>query len=214
MRMYSPQYLKQLADQCREAGVLFIADEIFTGFYRAGTFLASEQAAIRPDIVCLSKGITGGFLPLSVTVVTENIFAAFLDDSKAQAFLHGHSYTANPIACAAALASLKILLDKKTQKNIQRIAKETDQHLDRLKQLGAPIENIRRLGTIGAFDLNTNEDYFNMSISQKIAQKSFEQGVLLRPLGKTLYTVPPYCTTNQELTQIYQTIEEIIGEIL
>jgi adenosylmethionine---8-amino-7-oxononanoate aminotransferase len=214
MRMHSPNFLQTLQKYCQKSGVLFIADEIFTGFYRTGTFLASEQAGIQPDMVCLSKGITGGFLPLSVTVTTERIYEAFLSDKKAQAFLHGHSYTANPIACAAANASLNILKRIETRDKIKHISQKTEEHLTVLSKRHSQIKNVRHLGTIGALDITNDSDYFDIEISNRIAKTCMDKGVLVRPLGKTIYTVPPYCITPVELKRVYDVISEALGEIL
>lgn len=214
MRMYSSDYLRQLQKYCRAHGVLLIADEIFTGFGRTGAFLASILADFKADLVCLSKGITGGFLPLSVTLTTEAIFDEFLRDSKAQAFLHGHSYTANPIACAAALKSLEILKRSETQERIQALSEQTKAHLEELQQKHTSIVSVRSLGTIGALDLKTNETYFTANLSQQISKVCFEQGVLLRPLGATIYTVPPYSTTDEELDFMYGTISQAITEVI
>lgn len=214
MRIYSEKYLQQLEKYCRAHGVVLIADEIFTGFSRTGTFLASSRADFKADIVCLSKGITGGFLPLSVSLVTEEIYNAFLADSKAQAFLHGHSYTANPIACAAALKSLEILERPETVNNIARISEETKNHLQSLKLQHPSILSVRSLGTIGALDVNAEENYFSTNVSLQVAQFCFKKGVLLRSLGSTIYTVPPYCTTPQQLSHIYSTISQAITEVI
>jgi len=212
MRIYSREFLKRLASICREEGVLLVADEIFTGFYRTGTFLASEQAGISPDLICLSKGITGGFLPLSTTLTTEEIFDAFKGESKATAFLHGHSYTANPIACAAALASLDLLLQESCQKRIQQLSIWTRDALDEIATLPW-VQNIRALGTIGAFDVKDHEGYFTTGFAEKFAQSCSKRGVLLRPLGGTVYTLPPYSTTQIQFRQIYGAIKDSLWEI-
>lgn len=214
MRMYSAKYLQQLQKYCRTHGVMLIADEIFTGFSRTGEFLASSHADFRADLFCLSKGITGGFLPLSVTLATEDIYQTFLDDSKSKAFLHGHSYTANPIACVAALKSLEILEREETKQNIQRLSKETQIHVARLQEKHSYVRAARSLGTIGALDLKIDENYFSLKISQKIAQYCFHKGVLLRPLGATIYTVPPYSTTTEQLSHIYSTISQAITDVI
>ncbi len=214
MRMYDGAYLKKLQSYCQAHGVLLIADEIFTGFGRTGTFLASEHAKFQADLVCLSKGITGGFLPLSVTIATEDVYNAFLGDSKAQAFLHGHSYTANPLACAAALKSLEILQRPVTQSRIHAIGEKTKQHLLRLAKKHQSIADVRHLGTIGALDLKTDENYFTANLARGIAEFCFHNNVLLRPLGSTIYTVPPYCTTDEELERIYETISMAIGTVV
>lgn len=210
MQMYAPEYLQKLQAYCREHGVLLIADEIFTGFGRTGTFLASEHAGLEADLLCLSKGITGGFLPLSVTLATEEIYNIFLSESKAQAFLHGHSYTANPLACAAALKSLEILKRPETQMRIRALSRNTSRHLEALKLKHSSIKAIRSLGTIGALDLNVGDSYFSGTTAKRIMDICFENNVLLRPLGATIYTVPPYCTTDEELEHIYNTISMAI----
>lgn len=206
MKMYSPAYLKKLSDLCRAKGVYLIADEVFTGFYRTGTFLACEQAQVQPDLICLSKGITGGFLPLSVTLTTKEVFAAFESPSLEKAFLHGHSYTANPIACAAANASFDILMSDETQEQIRAISQQTRAHLDILKTNSA-LTDIRSLGTIGAFNIKSNEGYFKGSFSKQFAQETQKAGVLLRPLGGVVYTLPPYCTSTEQMNKIYKVIE-------
>lgn len=214
MRMYDPKYLQKLQSYCRAHGVMLIADEIFTGFGRTGTFLASEHAGFAADLVCLSKGITGGFLPLSVTLATDDIYNAFLADSKAHAFLHGHSYTANPLACAAALKSLEILKRPETQARIQEIGAQTEKHLVNLKNKHNAIRAVRSLGTIGALDLSTGEDYFSATTAKQITDVCFQKNVLLRPLGATIYTVPPYCMSNEELAHVYETISMAITQVI
>jgi adenosylmethionine-8-amino-7-oxononanoate aminotransferase len=211
MRMYSPRYLQKLAQMCRDKGVYLIADEVFTGFYRTGTFLACEQASVQPDLICLSKGITGGFLPLSVTLASEEIFSAFHSEDLSRAFLHGHSYTANPIACAAALASLDLLLTKDCQDRIGQICQWTREQLDILaKSEPKRLKNARQLGTIGAIDIAEPTSYLSGKFSKKFAQQCQKQGVLLRPLGGTIYTLPPYCTSEAQFNKIYNVIQTVL----
>lgn len=205
MRMYSVAYLQKLAEICRVNGTLLICDEVFTGFYRTGHFLASDHAKIQPDIVCLSKGITGGFLPLAVTVVSQEIYQQFLGDQLQQAFLHGHSYTGNPIACAAANASFDLLNSPEVQRRISQIAQWTAEEISKLKGLEG-ISQPRYLGTIGAFDVEGYNGYFTGAFAKKFSQMCFEQGVLVKPLGGTVYTVPPYCISEDDFRKMYAVI--------
>ncbi len=207
MKMYSPQFLRDAVALCKEKGILTIADEVFTGFYRTGKWLASEYAEIEPDLLCLSKGITGGFLPLAVTLATEEVYSGFLSKQLSTAFLHGHSYTANPLACAAALESCKMLEEPSCIENRTRIANVTEK---RIRALGnhSQVKFARSLGTIGAIELKKEMSYFDGGRGRLI-QRALEKGVLLRPLGNVIYTVPPYCVTEGELNQIYETMEEL-----
>jgi len=212
MRIYSKNFLRSLAQMCREEGVLFIADEIFTGFGRTGTLLACEQAQIQPDMICLSKGITGGFLPLAATVTTNSVFEAFKAPDKSKAFLHGHSYTANPVACAAANASFNILQSEKCQKQIKQLSQWTRTALGDLKAIPG-VKNVRALGTIGAFEVEDADGYMAGSFAKKFSQACLAKGVLIRPLGKTVYTVPPYSTTENQFQRIYTVIRETLVEL-
>jgi adenosylmethionine---8-amino-7-oxononanoate aminotransferase len=209
MRMYPPEFLNELSQLCQDYGVLTIADEIFTGFYRTGTLFAFEQSQLRPDLLCLSKGITAGFLPLAVTLATEPIFESFLSEDMGQAFLHGHSYTANPLACKVAVKTLEILERPQTQQQIHQIIQQTSQCLSELRSVPNTY-NHRQLGTIGALEINSSgSSYFNKEVAQNIRRLSRQNGVLLRPLGNTLYSVPPYCTSAQDIKKIYQVIEQL-----
>jgi adenosylmethionine---8-amino-7-oxononanoate aminotransferase len=208
MRMYPPEFLRKASALCRQAGILFICDEVFTGFFRTGTCFAFEQAAIAPDLVTLSKGITGGFLPLAVTLATEEVFDAFKGTDIRQAFLHGHSYTANPIACAAALASWRLLQEPECQRRIARIAEVTRERISALARHPG-IKAARSLGTIGAIEIGQG-GYFT-SGTRDLAREAIERGVLLRPLGETLYSVPPYCVTDQELGLLFDAMEALAG---
>jgi adenosylmethionine---8-amino-7-oxononanoate aminotransferase len=206
MRMYPADYLKKAAALCREAGILFICDEVFTGFHRTGTCFAFEQAGIAPDLITLSKGITGGFLPLAATLATEEIFDAFGGTEIRRAFLHGHSYTANPIACAAALESWRLLQLPECQAAIANIATITR---ERIAALGRKrgVRAARSLGTIGAIEIGQG-GYFT-GRKRDLAREAIERGVLLRPLGDTLYSVPPYCVGDRELELIFDTMDAL-----
>lgn len=213
MKIYSAEYLQKLCRYSKEAGVLTIADEIFTGFYRTGTFLASEKASVSPDLVCLSKGITGGFLPLSVTITSDRLFESFRSQDMSRAFLHGHSYTANPLACAAALTSLELLKQPNCQDQIRNLEQWTKEEIQQLKDLPM-VSDARVLGTIGAFEANSVKNYFqNGDFARRFAKACEKRGALVRPLGSTVYTVPPYSTTHQQMSSIYKAIRETLFDI-
>lgn len=209
MVMYSPEVLEQLLQLCRKYNVLTIADEVMTGFGRTGTLFAFQQLQNeKPDIICLSKGITGGFLPLGVTACTGKIYNAFLAEEKHKALFHGHSYTANPIACAAANAGFDIFEMPETMAQIKRIA----QHNEQLKTLPARFQNIREVrctGTIAAveFAVPENSSYFNVLRDEAYAF-FLERNILLRPLGNIVYLMPPYCITAEQQQEVIDAITE------
>lgn len=210
MRVYDAKYLSEAVSLCQRYGVLTIGDEVFTGFYRTGKCFSFEHCGIAPDLLCLSKGITGGFLPLAVTLATEDVFSAFVSDELSRAFLHGHSYTANPIACAAALESWGLLQEPECLSRIEMISSVTRKHVQRLaKERG--VRSARCLGTVGAVELETPQTYLS-GTSQSWMQRAVKRGVLLRPLGNVLYAVPPYCLEETEVTRVYETMEELIHE--
>jgi adenosylmethionine---8-amino-7-oxononanoate aminotransferase len=206
MRMYHPVYLQRARELCDRHGVHLIADEIAVGFGRTGTLFACEQAGVAPDLMCLSKGITGGFLPLAAVLASEAIYDSFLDRSRERAFLHSHSYTGNPIACAAALESLALLTEGNLLADNRRRA-------DRMATLAAPlaahpnVSDVRQTGMIVAFELvadrRTLQPYPAVERrGQRAYRHALEQGVLLRPLGDVLYWMPPYCIDDDELAQL------------
>jgi adenosylmethionine-8-amino-7-oxononanoate aminotransferase len=204
MRMYHPAYLAMLREACDRHGVLLIADEIAVGFGRTGTLFACEQAGIRPDFICLSKGLTGGYLPLSVVVTTEPVYAAFYDDyAKLTAFLHSHSYTGNPLACAAALATLGIFRDDDVIARNRVLSA-------RLTEATAPLADhpqvaeVRQTGMIAAIefvrDRRTGERYdWRERRGLRAYQYALAQGALLRPIGNVIYLMPPYVITPEQI---------------
>ncbi|HYI76402.1 MAG TPA: adenosylmethionine--8-amino-7-oxononanoate transaminase [Chryseolinea sp.] len=213
MRMYSWEILETLIGEAKGAEVVCIADEVFTGFGRTGKMFASNYLANEPDIVAVSKGITGGTMALGVTSCCEKIVSAFRSIDKEKTFFHGHSYTANPIACAAGNASFELLMDERCQRQIKMIEQL---HL-RFKQKFngfKNVEEVRCLGTILALELKTHEktSYFN-EIRRKILPYFLSKNILLRPLGNVIYIVPPYVIQEHELTQIYSCIENFLLEI-
>ena len=197
MLMYSADALSEMIKICRENNLLTIADEVATGFGRTGKFFASDYLTETADIFCLSKGITGGFMALGATSCSEEVYSAFYDDNKMKAFFHGHSYTANPLACSAALASLDLMEDPKTWQNIERIV---SRHAGFLKQLDkySPAVSTRQLGTVAVVEIKTSDEtsYFNPA-RDALYGFFIENGVLLRPLGNIVYILPPYCISNE-----------------
>jgi adenosylmethionine-8-amino-7-oxononanoate aminotransferase len=211
MRMYEPAHLDVLLDTCRSEGILCIADEVMTGFGRTGPLFASEYTVNKPDIVCLSKGITGGTMALGVTACTDAVYQAFVDDDKLKTLFHGHSFTANPITCAAALASLDLLEDPACADRRQRIHRQHRAFAERLQKY--PLATgIRILGTVLAFDVATGAGYLD-NVGPVIARYSIERGIMLRPQGSNVYVLPPYCITEEQLEEIYQCIEGALNSL-
>jgi len=202
MRMYEAGLLDQLLGMAAEQGILFIADEVMTGFGRTGRLFAGEWLRQKADIICLSKGLTGGTMALGVTATDERIFEAFLSDDKRKTLFHGHSFTANPLACTAALASLDLVQRHEFAENIRRI---TERHQAFLGTLDSyPIAgNPRALGTVLAFEINTGRDEYINTIGTAITRDALARGIYLRPLGNTVYFMPPYCITEKEMDQVY-----------
>jgi len=190
MAMHSKNYLIGLAKMCQEFDVHLIADEIAVGFGRTGSMFAFQQAKIIPDFLCLSKGLTGGYLPLSVVLTTKTIYQAFYHNDTRQGFLHSHSYTGNPLACAAALATLSIFKNKKIIQSNRQKTKMINALLTDLKTL--PINNLRNLGMIWAFEIDKKIN------PEKILKYCHQHGLLIRPIGLTFYLMPPYCIKESE----------------
>ncbi len=213
MLMYEAEHLNELMAYCSKEGVLLIADEIFTGFGRTGKPFACHHVSEQPDIMCFSKGLTGGTMALGLTTCTQQIFDAFLSDDRLKTLFHGHSFTANPVACSAALASLDLFLDGATAINIKRI---TDLHAGFALKIKShrKIKTIRQTGTILAMEWETGTDtsYFN-SLRDRLYQYFLDAGIILRPLGNIIYILPPYCITTDDLNYIYSQIEQALEEI-
>jgi adenosylmethionine-8-amino-7-oxononanoate aminotransferase len=207
MRVWPAETLRAIRAVATEHRVLLIADEVLTGFGRTGPLFACEHAHVAPDILCLSKGLTGGFLPLGATLTTERIFEGFLSRDHARTLFHGHSYTANPLACAAALASIA-LLDERSAAQRARIERS---HVAAATRFGAHprVREPRVLGTMFAFDIDEGPAYLN-AIGPSLRAFALERGVLLRPLGNTVYFLPPYCTTDADLTRAYSVVHDFL----
>ncbi|WP_400191489.1 adenosylmethionine--8-amino-7-oxononanoate transaminase [Hymenobacter sp. B81] len=210
MVTYEPGVLDELLRLCRQHGTLCIADEVLTGFGRTGRLFASHYLREQPDLVCLSKGLTGGTMALGVTTCSAAVYESFLSPDRQKTLFHGHSYTANPVACAAGLASLELLLAPETRAHIDRIAAAHAAQAQRLA--GRPgVRAVRTLGTMLALELavpGEGTSYFS-TLRDQLYHHALRRGVLLRPLGNIVYTLPPYCTTDLELEQIYQVMDEL-----
>ena len=209
MRFHSPRFLKELCTLFREREIPVIFDEVMTGFGRTGSFFAYQQTGFLPDMICLSKGITGGILPLAVTIASNDLFDSFLGNNFTTALAHGHSYTANPVSCAAALASLDLHEQTDSLKQVKRINARIKHHLESLAS-NPKVEKARLLGGIAAFDLAGSETSYSASAGRELAAYAQEHGVLLRPLGNVLYLMPPYCTTDEELDTAFAVITDFL----
>lgn len=209
MRMVRPSFLRTVAERVSDAGLLLIFDEVMTGFGRTGGLFGCLSAETTPDIICLSKGLTAGFMPLSLTICRDAIFETFLGDDLEKAFLHGHSFTANPLGCAAGLASLDLLLDPACTKARQMIE---DVHLKRLSDIkNHPAASQCRLqGTVAALTFKTGDQGYSSTLGPKMKAFFLERGLLIRPLGSVVYLLPPYCVTGDELNQAWDAIAEAL----
>lgn len=213
MRMYPSPTLDKLLALAQKHHAISIADEVMTGFGRTGKHFACDYLFNKPDIVCLSKGLTGGTLALGATSCTEAIADAFKSEKLSKAFLHGHSYTANPIACAAANASFELLQRSGCQMAIERISAQQEAFAKKLAGKNG-IKDSRSLGTIMAVEFNTDEDSSYMSeMRNQLYPYFLDRGVLLRPLGNLIYVLPPYTITNQQLQYVHNTIEGFISTL-
>ena len=208
MLIYSAETLAEMRAICARHSVLFIADEVMTGWGRTGTLLACDQAGVVPDILCLSKGLTGGSMPLAVTMASEDIYAAHLSSDRARMFYHSSSYTANPIACAAANANLMIWHEEPVVGRIADLTRRQARQLGRLS--GQPhIRNARQLGTITAFEIGDGEGDYLSTLGPALKAGFLERSLLLRPLGNTVYVMPPYCIDDSDLDAVYDAILDV-----
>lgn len=211
MNMYQASLLNEILTLLKQQQIICIADEVMTGFGRTGKLFASEYMLEKPDIICLSKGLTGGTMALGVTACTTKIYDAFVSDDKLKTFFHGHSFTANPLACTAASASFDLLKQNNVITTIEWITKQNNKFVDQLKQYEPSIINIRTIGTILAFEINSGKKEYLNSIATSFTQQALQEGVYLRPLGNTVYIMPPYCISDSELQKVYATILKLIS---
>lgn len=206
MLIYAPQILHEMARIVKHYNALFIADEVMTGWGRTGTLFACEQAGVSPDILCTAKGLTGGAIPLAVTLATEEIFASHYSQDRTKTFFHSSSFTANPVACAAALANTKIW---RKEPVLERIANLTEKQHRRLASMGTDnrFTNIRQIGTIAALDIAVTDGGYMAAVGPTLQRHFLAQGVLLRPLGNTVYIMPPYCISSDDLDHVYSVVQ-------
>jgi len=207
MLVYSAAALGEMKRVCERHGVLFVADEVMTGFGRTGTLFACEQAGVVPDIACYAKGLTGGALPLAVTLCKAEVFEAHLSPDRARAFFHSSSYTANPIACAAALANLDLWASGEPRARVAALGAMQEERLARLAA-DQRFENPRRMGTIAALDLRARQSGYLAAVGLDLLRFFNDRGLLLRPLGPTIYVLPPYCASAGDLDLAYDAIAE------
>ena len=210
MRMYSPEILENLIDTCKKHQVLCIADEVMTGFGRTGKLFASQYINTNPDIICLSKGITGGTMPLGVTSCSDEILDAFDSDEMSKTFFHGHSFTGNPLACAVANASFELLMKQECQEAIKMISELQSNFVEEIKG-HKKVVDARATGTIMALELETASDSGYMNKLRSLIYPYFlENDVLIRPLGNIIYVIPPYVSTKRDIERVYNLIHSFM----
>ena len=218
MALVRPQFLQEVERRVRQAGALLIADEVLMGFGRSGTLFASQRAGIQPDLMALSKGLTGGFLPMGVTLAREKLYAGFIGPEPGRTLFHGHSFTANPLGCAAANASLDLLLALP-----ERHSTLEERHRPRLTALAerwsngragtTHLQQPRLLGSIAAIDLAVDTPGYGNPVGRRLQQLALERGVFLRPLGQVLYLLPPLCISDEQLDQCYAALDQSLAAL-
>lgn len=204
MQMHKPEPLARILHLLNLNGVITIADEVMTGFGKTGTCFASDQIPVKPDIICMSKALTAGLLPMAITSCTKDIYDAFYSEDISKGFFHGHTYTANPLACTAALAGIELLQTIELKQHIQRIIR-SHQEFDSTIKDHPKVAATRQCGVIYALDLKIKTERYG-NLRDRLFKHFMDNGVFLRPLGKTIYVMPPYVTTNEQLQKIYKTI--------
>lgn len=212
MLFYPPELLREMAAICARHDVLLIADEVMTGWGRTGTLFACEQAGITPDILCTAKGLTGGQMPLAATLAREKIFAAHLSPDRARMFFHSSSFTANPVACAAARANLAIWDNEDVLADVETVGAAMDARL-RLLAAHPMLDNPRRMGAIAAIDLKTQGGGYLAQAAPALRAFFLERGLLLRPLGNTIYVMPPYCTSPAQIDALFDGIGNAVEQL-
>jgi adenosylmethionine---8-amino-7-oxononanoate aminotransferase len=209
MIVWPAEFVAGVRRSCDRYGTLMIADEVLTGFGRTGKMFACEHAAIAPDIICLSKALTAGYLPLGVTATTAAVYEAFLSDDRSKTFFHGHSYTANPLACAVALASLDLFRDQAVLANVTRLELQLRAGFEPLRPLG----DVRVIGGVAAVELASNKPGYLDQIGPRLAAAFLDRGLLLRPLGNVVYFMPPYCISESETAWALDQIAAVLRQL-
>ncbi|GGZ84481.1 adenosylmethionine--8-amino-7-oxononanoate aminotransferase BioA [Algibacter mikhailovii] len=208
MKTHDADGLNSILEYCKNHDILTIADEVMTGFGKTGKYFASDYIDTKPDIICLSKALTAGLIPMAITSCTQDIYNAFLSNDMAKGFFHCHTYSGNPVACAAAIAGIELLISEEIQNNIKNISSNHKAFLKRIKN-HSKIKTTRHIGVILAIDLNTKMERYG-SLRDKLLTFFMDRGVFLRPLGNTIYIQVPYVISNAELQQVYQAIEDVL----
>jgi len=208
MKFHDAEGLNEILRICRENEIIRVADEVMTGFGKTGKYFASDYMEEKPDVVCMSKALTAGLLPMGLTSCSQKVYDAFYSDDLAKGLFHGHTYTANPLACSAALAAVELLVSEEIQNNIQKIEQANIEFGNKLKD-HPKVKNVRNKGVIFAFELDVKTERYG-GLRDKLFKHFMENGVFLRPLGNTIYIVPPYVISERELQKVYLTIEELL----
>ncbi|MEE2771147.1 MAG: adenosylmethionine--8-amino-7-oxononanoate transaminase [Bacteroidota bacterium] len=210
MKFHNAEGLNEILKFCRKEHILLVADEVMTGFGKTGKFFASDYLSEKPDIVCLSKALTAGLLPMGITSCSQKVFEAFYSEDIAKGLFHGHTYTANPLACTAALAAIELLHSAEMQNNIAQIRKSNEAFAEKLKSQ-PKAKNVRNMGVILAFELDVEMERYG-NLRNKLFRFFMDRGVALRPLGNTIYIVPPYVISQEDLQYTYSVIEQVFSE--
>jgi len=211
MIMWPAESLARIRETCYRHGVLLIADEVLTGFGRTGRMFASEHASVTPDICCVSKALTGGYLPLAATAATNAVYDAFLSDDRTKTFFHGHSFTANPLACAVALASLDLIEETRVLERVARLERHLRDGLTPLASLPS-VADVRVLGGVGVVELKSDGGYLDR-LAPRLYNEFLDRGILLRPLGNVLYFMPPYVITDAEVDWVTECMRDVVNAL-
>ena len=211
MKMHHPEGLDRILAAVRQAGALLVADEVMTGFGKTGTCFASEQIRTQPDLMCLSKALTAGLIPMGITSCTQDVFDAFLSEDRAKGFFHGHTYTANPLACTAALAALELYGTPEIQDGIRNITAWHGAFAESIRS-HPKVADVRHTGVILALDLNVESDRYG-ELRDRMYRHFLDSGIYLRPLGNTVYFLPPYVIRYSEMQQIYKATEALLDAL-
>ncbi|WP_417884842.1 adenosylmethionine--8-amino-7-oxononanoate transaminase [Zunongwangia sp.] len=207
MKMHDAKGLNEILKVCKANDIICVADEVMTGFGKTGRYFASDYIETKPDVICMSKALTAGLLPMGLTSCSQKIYDAFYSEDIAKGLFHGHTYSANPLACAAALAGVELLTSEEMQNNIKRIENLHQAFADKIKE-HPKVTNIRQLGIIFAFDLNVKMERYG-NLRNQLFQYFMKNGVYLRPLGNTIYITAPYIISDEEMNRIYEVIEGV-----
>jgi adenosylmethionine-8-amino-7-oxononanoate aminotransferase len=212
MQLNDNEALCQVINKFQQHGVIAIADEVMTGFGKTGTYFASDQIGAKPDVMCLSKALSGGIMPMAITSCTSDIYDAFYDDELAKGLFHGHTYSGNPLGCAAASAAIDLLISEEIQENIKRITRSNLAFQTKI-EAHSSVSAVRTKGVILAMDLAIEMERYGNKRNEMF-QWFWQRGLFLRPLGKTVYIVPPFTSSEQEMNFVYKLLEEFLGQVV